>query len=40
MRRLGLPATARASFYIYNDVEDVDALVAAVRKTKALFEAD
>jgi cysteine desulfurase/selenocysteine lyase len=40
MRRLGLPATARASFYVYNDVEDVDALVAAVEKTKALFGAD
>jgi len=40
MRRLGLPATARASFYVYNDAEDVDALVAAVQKTKALFGAD
>jgi cysteine desulfurase/selenocysteine lyase len=40
MRRLGLPATARASFYVYNNVEDVDALVAAVQKTKALFGAE
>jgi cysteine desulfurase / selenocysteine lyase len=30
MRRLGVPATTRASFYVYNTNEDVDALVAAV----------
>jgi cysteine desulfurase/selenocysteine lyase len=27
MRRLELPATARASFYVYNDEADIDALV-------------
>ena len=27
MRELGVGATARASFYVYNDVDDVDALV-------------
>jgi cysteine desulfurase / selenocysteine lyase len=37
MRRLGVAATARASFYIYNDVDDIDALVAAVRKAGQLF---
>jgi len=37
MRRLGIAATARASFYIYNDVDDVDALVTAVRKAGELF---
>jgi cysteine desulfurase/selenocysteine lyase len=37
MRRLDVPATARASFYIYNDAADVDALVAGVEKAKALF---
>ncbi len=37
MRRLGVAATARASFYIYNDVDDVDALVMAVRKAGELF---
>jgi cysteine desulfurase/selenocysteine lyase len=37
MRRLGVAATARASFYIYNDVDDVDALVEAVRKAGELF---
>jgi cysteine desulfurase/selenocysteine lyase len=30
MRRLGVPATTRASFYVYNTNEDVDALVEAV----------
>jgi len=37
MRRLGVPATARASFYVYNDVDDIDALVVAVRKAGELF---
>jgi cysteine desulfurase/selenocysteine lyase len=39
MRRLDVPATARASFYVYNDVADVDALIAALERTKALFAA-
>ena len=30
MRRLNVPATTRASFYVYNTHEDVDALVSAV----------
>ena len=38
MRRLSVPATARASFYIYNDEHDVDALVAGVEKAKQIFE--
>lgn len=37
MRRLGVAATARASFYLYNDVDDVEALVTAVRKAGELF---
>ena len=37
MRRLGVAATARASFYIYNGVDDVDSLVVAVRKAGELF---
>ena len=40
MRRLELPATARASFYVYNDERDVDALVHGVEKVKTLFAAD
>ncbi|HJU66437.1 MAG TPA: aminotransferase class V-fold PLP-dependent enzyme, partial [Gemmatimonadaceae bacterium] len=37
MGRLGVPATARASFYVYNDERDVDALVSALEKARALF---
>jgi cysteine desulfurase/selenocysteine lyase len=37
MQRLGVPATARASFYVYNTVEEVDALVAALKKAKVYF---
>jgi cysteine desulfurase/selenocysteine lyase len=37
MRRLGVSATARASFYVYSTESDVDALVGAVRRAKELF---
>jgi cysteine desulfurase/selenocysteine lyase len=37
MRRLGVPSTARASFYLYNTQEDVDALVAALEKARHFF---
>jgi cysteine desulfurase/selenocysteine lyase len=37
MRRLGVAATVRASFYLYNDAADVNALVGALRKAAALF---
>ncbi len=37
MTRYGIPGTARASFALYNSVDDVAALVAAVRKAQALF---
>ena len=37
MRRLGVSATARASFYVYNDESDVDALVRAIERAKSLF---
>jgi cysteine desulfurase/selenocysteine lyase len=37
MERFGIPATARASFSIYNGPEDVDALVGAIHKTRELF---
>ncbi|MBX5490989.1 MAG: cysteine desulfurase [Chloroflexi bacterium] len=37
MRRLGVPATARASFYLYNTPEEVDALVAALGKVQQIF---
>ena len=35
--RLGLPATARASFYVYNTREDVDALVVGVARAQEVF---
>jgi cysteine desulfurase/selenocysteine lyase len=35
--RYGIPATTRASFYIYNTPEEVDVLVQALEKAKALF---
>ncbi|MDQ8201631.1 cysteine desulfurase [Pelagicoccus sp. SDUM812003] len=37
MHRLGVPATARASFSLYNTPADVDALVAALKKVSILF---
>jgi len=37
MRRLGVSATARASFYVYSDASDVEALVAALQAAQALF---
>ncbi len=37
IRRLGIGATARASFYVYNDESDVDALVAGVKRAQSLF---
>src|SRR5436190_5956686 len=37
MRRLDVPATARASFYVYNDRADVDALIEALGRAAKLF---
>jgi cysteine desulfurase/selenocysteine lyase len=37
---LGVPATARASFYVYNTPEEVDALVKAVEGARAIFAAE
>jgi len=39
MKRLGVPATTRASFYVYNTNEDVDALVSAVGMARERFSA-
>ncbi|WP_306368396.1 cysteine desulfurase [Nocardiopsis sp. CC223A] len=36
-RALGVHATTRASFYLYNTTEDVDALVTAVRAAQEFF---
>jgi cysteine desulfurase/selenocysteine lyase len=37
MRVLGVPATTRASLYVYNDESDVDALVEALAKAEQFF---
>jgi cysteine desulfurase / selenocysteine lyase len=37
MRRLDVPATARASFYVYNDERDIDALVTGIMKAREIF---
>ncbi|MGH2724764.1 MAG: cysteine desulfurase [Actinomycetota bacterium] len=37
MRRLGVPATARASFYVYNTTVDVDRLVEGLRRAQEVF---
>lgn len=37
MKWLGVPATARASFYVYNTEEDVDRLVAGLKVAKEFF---
>ena len=37
MRHLNVPATARASFYVYNVREDVDALIDALHVARKIF---
>lgn len=37
MRRLGVSATARASFYVYNDEADVSALLRGVQRAREIF---
>jgi cysteine desulfurase/selenocysteine lyase len=36
-RALGVPATTRASLYLYNDNSDIDALVVAINEAKKYF---
>ncbi|MFJ4327254.1 cysteine desulfurase [Streptomyces tricolor] len=37
VRRYGVPATTRASFYVYNTLDEVDALVEGVRAAQRYF---
>jgi cysteine desulfurase/selenocysteine lyase len=37
MLRYDLPATTRASFYVYNDLDDVERLTDAIRATQRVF---
>ncbi len=38
MERLNVAATSRASFYLYNDTSDVDALIGALQKVAKVFK--
>jgi cysteine desulfurase/selenocysteine lyase len=38
MERYGVPATARASFAMYNTFQEIDVLVEAIRKTITMFK--
>lgn len=37
-QKLGLTGTTRASFYVYNTKEDIDALVPAIREAQEIFK--
>ncbi|KAA6307209.1 hypothetical protein EZS27_041124, partial [termite gut metagenome] len=37
MQRLGIEGTVRASFVFYNTKEEVDALVAGIRRVSTMF---
>jgi cysteine desulfurase/selenocysteine lyase len=37
MRRLGVPATTRASFYLYNTPDEVDRLIQGLASARAIF---
>jgi cysteine desulfurase/selenocysteine lyase len=37
MQHFDVPATTRASFYVYNDADDVERLSAAIRSALRLF---
>ena len=37
MSVLGVPATARASFYLYNTEKEVDVFINAIKKVKKVF---
>jgi cysteine desulfurase/selenocysteine lyase len=37
MRKLGVPSTARASFYFYNNFAEVDRLVEVLREIQKFF---
>ncbi len=39
MKKIGLPSTTRASFYVYNNAQEIDALVACMRRVVKFFGA-
>ncbi len=38
MTRLGVPATARASFYVYTQKDEVDRLVGSIKEAQKIFK--
>lgn len=38
MERLGVPATSRASFYIYNGMDDIDDFISALRNVRKVLK--
>jgi cysteine desulfurase/selenocysteine lyase len=38
MTRLGIPATARASFYVYTQRDEVDRLVGSIKEAQRIFK--
>src|SRR6266705_2587082 len=38
MTRLGVPATARASFYVYTEKDEIDRLVGSIREAQRIFK--
>jgi cysteine desulfurase / selenocysteine lyase len=38
MEKLGVPATTRASFYVYNTPQEIDVLVAGIEEAKRIFK--
>jgi len=38
MKKIAIPGTARASFYLYNGIEDVDALIKGIEKVIEIFK--
>ncbi len=39
MKKLGVPATARASFYFYNTIEEVDRMIEVLKEIQQFFSA-
>ena len=37
LKKLGIPAAARASFYFYNSSSDIDVLADGIRRAKKVF---
>lgn len=38
VRKLGVPATVRASFYLYNTTDDIDVLIQGIRRVKEIIK--